>query len=341
MGDNYGLNDNLDYFEFAIDSLDATSSFTSFSKKTDWPSFNVAGKGPLQNVVAIKILEVQIPYSWYVFNSSNNTFPLYENNVLAGLVVIPIGNYNESTLATALGLALTTASINSIIYAVTYNSLLGKFLFYSFTNPSAPVANTTIAFKFEFGAGLDTPFPNSGNKNPRLWIGFEPGFSSTSTIQAVNANFNTNFPLTLSTMALQTPNVILVSGPSYLYVNSQKLGSDFDLYLPSGAINLNGGKSGPQIAKVPINTNAGGIVFWQDPDPEKWFSFDLLQTLNNFDLYLTLGNTTSQVPLELNGLSFSVKLGMLQRKMESHENMVPTAQNGRVSTRLGLKRNRY
>lgn len=342
MGDNFGLNDNLDYFEFAIDSLDATSSFASNAAKTDWPSFNVAGKGPLQNVVAMKIIEVQIPYSWYVFNTANNTFPLFENNVQTGVVTIPPGNYNESSLADVLSVSLTAASGNSILYDIKYQSSTGKYLFYSFTGSIAsPVANTTVPFYFQFGAGLATPFPNSGNRNPRLWIGFEPGNSSVSTVQSVTAKFGGVFDITLTTMALETPNVILVSGPSYLYVNSQKLGSDFDLYLPTGAVNLNGGKSGPQIAKIPINTNSGGVIFWQDPDPEKWFEFSLLQTLNNFDLYLTLGNTTSQVPLQLNGLSFSVKLGMLKRKMETHETMNPTFENGRVSKRIGQKRSRY
>jgi hypothetical protein len=340
MGDNYGLNENLEYFEFAIDSLDATSSFSSYSQKTDWPAFNVSGRGPLQNVVAFKVLEVQIPYSWYVFNSVNNSFRLYENNAFSGNVVIPVGNYNESTLAGALEVALNAATtLGPVIkYSVKYNSLLGKYLFYSYALINVA---SNIPFRFEFGAGLDSISPDGGNTNPRLWIGFGPGFSATSTLLGGAANFNSDYSGSPPTMALETPNVILVSGPSYLYLNSQMLGSDFDLYLPTGATNLKGGQSGPQIAKIPVNTNSGGVIFWQDPDPEKWFSVDLLQTFNNFDLYLTLGNTTSQEPLQLNGLSFSAKLGVLRRKMGTQETMVPTAQNGRVSTRVGLNLSRY
>jgi hypothetical protein len=130
--------------------------------------------------------------------------------------------------------------------------------------------------------------------------------------------------------------VDLVSGPSYLYLNSTKLGSDVDIFLPAGAFNLGGGKAGPQIAKIPVNCNPGGTVMYNDPDPQKWFTYDQLQTLNGFDFFLTLGNG-NQV-MSLNGLSFSLKLGVL-RQLKSHvDRVTPTAQNGRVVRREGPKR---
>ena len=77
---------------------------------------------------------------------------------------------------------------------------------------------------------------------------------------------------------------------------------------------LNGGYAGPQMAKIPVNVGSGSVIFWQDPDPQKWFDVENLPILNQLDFYLTLGNTTTQIPLQLNGLSFSLKLGVLQNQ---------------------------
>jgi hypothetical protein len=319
-GSNFGLNDDYKYYEFELDSLDATSSFNGSDLATDWPFFEVAAKGPLRDVVAIKILEAQIPFSFYVFNSVNNTFILTEDSDPPVTVTIPEGNYTSGTLATALATALNAVHVGGGTYTVTYSSLTDKFTF-------SISGGGSSAFTFTFGAGTGIPGvqPNSGNRNPRLWIGFPPGVTRSTT----------SSPFTIT-----SPNTVLITGPSYIYVNSAKLGSDVDVFLPAGAFNLGGGKAGPQMAKVPVNCNPGSTIYWQDPDPQKWFKFDQLQSLNGFDFYLTLGNTTSQLPLKLNGLGFSLKLGILMLQKTSVDSVIPTAQNGRVSRREGPKRPR-
>jgi hypothetical protein len=319
-GSNFGLNDDYKYYEFELDSLDATSSFNGSDLATDWPFFEVAAKGPLRDVVAIKILEAQIPFSFYVFNSVNNTFILTEDSDPPVTVTIPEGNYTSGTLATALATALNAVHVGGGTYTVTYSSLTDKFTF-------SISGGGSSAFTFTFGAGTGIPGvqPNSGNRNPRLWIGFPPGVTRSTTS---------------SPFKITSPNTVLITGPSYIYVNSAKLGSDVDVFLPAGAFNLGGGKAGPQMAKVPVNCNPGSTIYWQDPDPQKWFKFDQLQSLNGFDFYLTLGNTTSQLPLKLNGLGFSLKLGILMLQKTSVDSVIPTAQNGRVSRREGPKRPR-
>lgn len=316
MADSYGLSDNYSYKEFELDSLDADGSYQSGTLATDWPKFTIAGKGPLENVVAIKVLEVTIPFSWDVFNTVNNTFTVTEVGGVTGTVVIPVGNYTSSAISAALTTAFVGIGLASV-YTVTYAGLRNRLIFTSSTN---------TPFYMSFGAGYNIPGvqPNSGNKNPRLYIGFTPGDTYSSISGGVQA--------------ITTPNAILLSGPSYLYVNSLKLGSDTDVYLPKGAFNLGGGTAGPQICKVPINTNANGVLAWADPDPTKWFKYDQLCTLNACDFYLTLGNTTSQLPLQLNGLSFSLKLGVLIEQKTNLDRVLSTAQNGRVTRREGPKR---
>ena len=294
MGDNYGLNVAYRYYEYELDSLDNSGSKVAEVSPTDWPNFLIGGKVPLSNIAAVKILEVQIPFSYYVYNLANNgssgvlsSWMLTETGFAPTVVVIPVGNYTASELAVNMGTALTAASQTGAVYTVTYNANLQVFTFTS---------TQTTGFSFTFG--LST---NSGNFNPRLYIGFPGGVTSS--------NLGT----------LVAPNVALVSGPNYLYINSQKLGQLTNIYLPKGAANLSGGNAGPQMGKVPVTTQPGGILYWQDPDPQKWFDVENLPILQDIDFYLTLGNTTTQVPLQLNGLGFSLKLGVLQNNMTSND----------------------
>jgi len=289
-GTNFGLNDSLKYFEFQLDSLDASSSNTDGVASTDWPLFVLGGKAPLSNIAAFKIIEAQIPFTYYVFNSVNtdNTstnlsrWILTEAGAGAGGPYFPkiaIGNYaGGDALATALTTALNAVSSG---YTVTYSSQTQKLTF------TTTKINVT-GFSFTFGTST-----NSGNKNPRLYIGFPGGVTSSVATTLIS------------------PNVILLSGANYVYVNSNALGNLTNMYLPQGAVNLGGGNSGPQMAKIPISCNSGEVSYWQDPDPQKWFDVENLNILNQVDFYLSLGNTSGQIPLELNGISFSLKLAIL------------------------------
>jgi hypothetical protein len=160
--------------------------------------------------------------------------------------------------------------------------------------------------------------------NPRLYIGFPGGGTSSQTFGAGGD-------------ALEAPNAALVSGPNYLYLNSLKLGQLCNMYLPEGAFNLGGGNAGPQLSKIPVNVQPGGVIYWQDPDPQKWWDLENLTTLLSCDFYLTLGNTTTQTPLALNGLGFSLKLGMLCYEDTMVEQMTSTSQGSRAVKRIRTK----
>lgn len=107
---------------------------------------------------------------------------------------------------------------------------------------------------------------------------------------------------------LVSPNAVQITGPNYMYLNSDQLGSLFQTYLPTTATNFSPSK-GPQIACIPIDVNPGEIVYYTDPAPEKWFDTQNLMQLQIMDLYWTMGNTNQKV--RLNGQSFSIKLGLL------------------------------
>lgn len=224
-----GLDQHLRYYEFELDSLDAIQSNDYSVTTLNWPLFGIGGKRPLSNIAAIKILEVQIPFSYYVFNATNNTFLFNYNGAGNGVITIPVGNYTTGTLATALQVALR-AVIGGTTMTVTFTNLTEKFQF----------VDTAFDFTMTFGSAGDR-----GTTNPRLWMGFPAGTTASTS------------------KTLVAPNIASVSGPNYLYVNSLKMGQLTNLYLPRDSIG--GGNAGPQMAKIPVNVVSGGVVYWQDP----------------------------------------------------------------------------
>lgn len=324
-----GISKSLKYYEFAIDSFDGGQPFASGVSKLDWPIFQVGGKRPLRNIAAIKILEAQIPFSWYTLNSSNNTFILEE----AGAAPITV-----TMTWSAPGDALVPAEGNySISDYVGTNGLLTNSLNWA---SDANGVNTTFnsayndkVFKIEIWNNVATPgrqfilkFGNDatdpGNTNPRYLLGFGPG---NNTSQGWNSTVGDY---------LQAPFVAQTTGPNYLYINSQRIGNLTDMYLPKGATNLGGGNSGPQMCKIPVDCQPGGIIYWRDPDPEKYFDLENLDTLSEIDFYLTLGNSSGQVPLKLNGGNFSLKLCILENDLSHTTTYTGTVQNNRVTKRI-------
>lgn len=308
MGTNYGLNDTLIYRELELDSYDTPTAAVATSASSDWPLFTL--ERPMTDIAAMKILEVSIPFSWYVFNSANNTFTLDEPGG-TGLVTIPVGNYTASNLPAVLGNALTatsaTGGLGGFTYTVTYSSITQKF---TITATGIPNGDT---FGLVFGPGTGP----IGNVDPSVMLGAH--HAQTSSVASG------------SVATLVMPDAALITGPVYLYVNSNTMGQLCNVYLPSGSDFL--GALGPTFAKIPINTNPGGTVIWSDPDPQKWFDVERQASLNTLDLYLSLGNWSSQTPLQLNGLSFSIKLGFLLNQKDHDEIVSGSFGDNRVVAR--------
>ena len=301
--DNFGLNKNYKYYEIQLDSKDSVEATDAGFLSTDWPLFKIVT--PIPNIAAIKILEVQIPFSWYVINQYNNTFIKTVNSV-SSTVTIPVGNYSASSLASMLQ---TVLAGNFVVTASTQTSTpnTGKFSF----------AASPDNFSFTFGASND-----SGQNNPRLVLGFPGGTTSTGT-------------------TLIAPFAYQVSGPDYLYLNSRTFGTTLTSVLPGGAVNLGSGSIGPQITKIPISVQPGGVLFWQDPVPLMWMNFENLPLLSQFDLYITTGNNDVGVVTSLNGLGFSVKLGLLQWNKQNVETQGPSGVFPGSTIVQGQKRVRY
>ena len=314
-GTNFGLNDSLEYTEFQLDSFDCTQSYNTSYSSSDWPKFYL-GK-PLNNVAAIKVIEAQIPFTFYIFNSNNNTFVLNEwtsgGTVNSGsrTVTITPGNYNYITIIAALNTALNTASANGYTYTANYNPNTLKL---SVSNSNNVSGNF---FTFTFGSLLD-----NGNTNARLPLGFIP-FITSSTVCTGTAN----------TAVITAANVVQLSGENYVYINSRSLGPLVKAYLPgNGLMNPTGsGADGPQLAKIPMTVNPGQVYNWSDPNPLMWFDVGNTAFSGSLDIYVSLG--TNPTPLLFNGDSFSLKLGVLTNQSSHNDWLGGGKQNSRVVTK--------
>jgi len=310
-----GFSPSFKYYEFELDSLDCVSGANNNVSKTNWPLFKIGGKRPLQNIAAIKILEVQVPFTFYIFNTTNNTFLLNETGQSPVTVTIPVGNYSITQFQTVLATALTSASLNTHTYSVSYDSPTQKITIWN-------NVLVTSTFSVTMGTAGDT----DGDENsPAQALGFPPGTTLTSGFSAVLVGSNRgNF--------ITSPFAIMITGPNYLYANSNRVGNLTDLYLPQGAINLGRGNGGPQMAKIPVNGQPGDIIFWQDPDPEKWFDLENLPSLTEIDFYFTLGNTSQVV--NFNGQPFSLKLGVIETDLTRTEVSMGNNENNRAVKRV-------
>lgn len=324
-GNNYGLNDNYDYYEFQFDSKDAKASLlppnldpqVAQYNFTNWPLFTMGR--PVDEIAALKVLEVQVPFSYYIIHSLNNTFLIHEQETAPGVyaftvtATIPPGNYNATTLATAIEAAMNavttyTASVTPLPYTVSYNTTTKKY-----TITAAVTVNQTFALQF------GDPF-DPGFTNPRYIMGMHGGITVAVPYAGPGAfNFEIIGPL-----------VAQVTGSNYLFLNSSLQGQQCKLYLPEGSFNQ--GQIGPQMAKIPVTVNPGGVIYWQNPDPQKWFNLESSNNINNIDLYFTQGNEPTKV--DFNGVSFSVTIGVLYHVKERTSIQRGLTSENRVTKRI-------
>jgi len=308
-GNNWGVNDNYYYYEYVFDSSDTFNPFVASSLKTDWPLF-VFGR-PVSDIAAVKVLEVQIPFSWYVFNDKISNFLLIENGGVPVKVTIAPGNYNINSFMAQLKIALE--AVSTFTYTISYSG----------SSATLPELGKIMITNNDPGAAASFSFRMTNDDLP-YYIKMYPPDSQTG--------MPVDTPSTIGpSPSLLAPYVANVTGPNYLYVNSNTFGPQVYFYLPVGP--TTSGNLGPEIAKIPVNTGPGGVIFWNDPDPEKWFDVGGLQTLTSLDLYLGLGKSIAQDPLELNGQAFSIKLGVLIQKRTHNEFVGTNAGNARVERR--------
>lgn len=231
MATNYGLNDSLEYLEFEFDSYDSDQSVDGAYNPLNWPLFYLGR--PLTNVAAIKILEVQIPFSYYVINAVNNTFVVYltwgnYESTNYYTVTIPVGNYTSSSFSAAIATALNTATgytwtvnysnlTNTISYSVAEESLSQLLVIDS--------TNNTFIIKNFFASARGTIVPGT--------------YTGTTLASAIQTSMGSLTLITGSSVGSLSTTLVSYSGSTNLFqfLNTNLVaGLDYNLTLNSNSL---------------------------------------------------------------------------------------------------------
>jgi hypothetical protein len=263
-----GINDIYEYNEIHLDSA-ARDHGTN-----DQPIFNLTPA--FSNVLGIKLLSAQIPFTFYVFNHTNNTFQILPNGDpgQAQDVTLPVGNYTVHSIAGPLTAALTSATGDT--YTFVYSGTTGKFTLRSTSGQ---------VFALRFGTPGD-----DGSTSPRLWLGFNAG-----EIRSDDSG------------VLVAPNTANVTGPNYLLV-----GTSFGGRIAKN-IRVNGGSTAeaPAFAKIPVTVNPYGLITFTDPNGGYAFDMSMGQ-VQQLSVELMFGHTLQKV--EMNGAPWSLVLMVLTQR---------------------------
>lgn len=334
---NFGLSDDYEYHEICIDSMDSTQAFNPAYTNLNWPKITLGKE--LENVAAIKVLQVIVPKTWYNINTTNQTFNFYSFwNIDTpvnfwrnrGPLTIAAGQYTKSSLITEMSSILTTA-LSSIPLTATLSDLASRMkMFYTISGSVGADRKYLLGMSEVEGTAQSssTILKNNARTTPRRVLGWEGGMG---TATSTSITVGTGLPASITTL-YYSPQVWGVTGsaktttstfvdelnPPTIYLNSRTLGTMVNLFLNGNGIMIppNTGAIGPQLCSIPVgNTLSGENIIYSDPDPQKYFKFGgNLKFPSSFDLYLTSGTSSEQIPLDLNGGRFCVKLGVLTNK---------------------------
>jgi hypothetical protein len=295
---------DYEYHEFYLDSSDATVAANGQVTPSNWPMFNL--NVALHDIVSLKILDVEIPFSYCVCAGASFVVTYYSANRVSSLtttVYFPTtGVPTGAQMATFINLQLGVFDASSLSGWGT-NTLVCTFTSSASSSTGLPYFSfATSSTSGGSGANSNQDFQITvDSQRTENIIGLPIG--TTNCIQFGNVG--------VFLKSLNSTAPTLVSGAPYIYVSSNAVGNLCQTYLPKGAALLGGGVSSPQIAKIPVTSVVGSWISWQDP-AQNWFKVETIQTLSQLDLFCQLGNYGGYIDFQ--GLTFSVKLGIMVRK---------------------------
>jgi hypothetical protein len=274
MGD-YGINNSFEYVELCVDSATATSS----------------GFNQFRNVTPTVYTPDLIKYSWPNYGFTSKKLVVAALKVLTAEIpfvwdVINTGNntfvYKDELLVNHT-ITIPVGTYSAVELATLLQTKIQVF------TPGYLVTFDSAKIGFKFVHPSSTSSSLTFGKEIGLILGFLPdtyGFGTDTVI---------------SNMIAQ------VTGPYFLYLNSRKIGSLVNCNASDGTLDSG---ANTMIAKIPVNVSYGSVVFYSD-HTEKYLDFFIGAQFDNFDLFLTLGSDGYQLPLNMKGASWSVKLGLL------------------------------
>lgn len=271
------IDPQLEYIELAVDSFDSTAAGGNLWRNSSSPANQLIFSWPkyywTEKYPDIVGFKVISAEIPNVWDavSLGNNNFVYAVGGVPTTITIAVGTYTGAALATALQTAISAISVG---FTVTWNA---------------------TTFRFTFTQALAVSWSLSFPTNATLYMII--GFLSGST------NSATGIGSTITSTVIAN-----LTGPYYVYLNSRVLGPLINFNLADGN---SAGSGGPQICRIPVNVNKNSVIFYTDPNPESFFDLFSQDPLNSFDLYLSAGSDQEQTPLDMKGVPWSVKFGLV------------------------------
>jgi hypothetical protein len=256
----------------------------------------VFANSPITEVVALTILEAQIPYTFYTIGSYNNKLYMRERALASATppttdpyatITITPGNYNTGNLSAAVTAAIAAGGLTGT-YTLTYSTSTGKLTLAS--------SDKLFDVLTVIPTVASTLWDQSANYLPLACL-TPLGLEYYSRQNYVNV------------ATLTFPNAISLSGPSWVMLRGNfGIGSSENLVLcDDGTIN----NLGNVLAAIPVNTVPGSTISWRNNGPRGGFFAMSSPILDSATFWCTSGDDDTQ--LDFNGQPFQFKLGILVR----------------------------
>lgn len=275
--------------------FDSSEADGTSLRDLDNPTFSLLPS--IENCVGMALLSAQVPFSYYVIDFTNNQFSIrintsttisggqYQNNVYK-VSLLP-GTYTRNNLEPMLAFCIRyktvvtkftggNAGTDSDLYSVfdlrfdiddTTSSLL------MYTNSSTVNAINEVAlFQIEFSDKSAAPY--LGYSNYPLKKSLRGPVYNNSDVEVLPNAHN-----------IYSPFAINLSGPSYLFLHSEKLSG-----VAPGAVR-NSTNSSDIVAYIPVNNNYQGTVEFLNPIAQR-IPFTKCNLPSKLDFRWTLGSRT-------------------------------------------------
>lgn len=247
----------------------------------------------IDDVVGVCLVSANIPFTYFVFDSTNNTFVLTVAST-PYTITIPAQTVNTAELPLVFANAFSAAGFTSS----TTPTLASWQFFVDNTTSQLVIYNTSAtAFSVSF----------TGSTAAYDFLGFSATTYNSATVTSLGGiNDNSGVALTGSYTAIVSPYAINMSGEPQMFLHDRYIGPALN-----GAI-TNDTNASDIIGEFRVNTNYQGYITYENPSPIMYQT--QIASVKKLNLYLTLGSRTT--PLDLQGAKFQVKLRFFCRKKQ-------------------------
>lgn len=211
------------------------------SGTNEQPTFNIY---QTQNIRQIQVLELEVPFTWYCVDTTNNSIDIFEPaSGPVTTVAIPAGNYTIADFTFELATRLTAASPNGYTYSTSINP----------NNYTVTITSTGI-FNILWATG-----PNSATNMHEL-IGFTTTNNSGNTSYTGTNSYNMN-------------------QDAVIFVKCDQI-RGFD----SEVTHVNPSIDSKILSRIPVNVNSGEVIsyisFTSNPTNVQFNSLNQIQVLS-------------------------------------------------------------